>query len=183
MSDFETLARPYSKAIFELASEQSELQAWSDVLQLAAVVASDESTQVLMNSPSVLTDQLSELFVSVMSSADGAPEITQEVKNLIALLAENGRLAALPAIYESYEALKQEAEGVVEVKVTSARKLTQKQEKDMADKLRQKLGKDVTISAEVDKSLIAGAIIYAGDLVIDGSARGRLGKLTSTLNK
>ena len=92
-------------------------------------------------------------------------------------------MLALPAIAEGYEALKQEAEGAIEVSVTSAHKLTAKQEKEMASSLKKRLGKDVTIKAEIDESLIAGAIIKAGDLVIDGSARGRLNKLTSILNK
>lgn len=183
MSDIETAARPYSKALFELAGEQDSLQLWSDVLQLAALVASDEDMQTLISSPSIVASQLSELFVSVLTAAQDAPEINQQVKNLVALLAENGRLLALPAIHTGYETLKQEAEGSIEVQVLSARKLTAKQQKEMAENLRKRLGKDVNITAEIDQSLIAGAVIRAGDLVIDGSARGRLNKLTSVLNK
>lgn len=183
MSDFETVARPYARAIFELASEQKNLALWSDVLRLAALIASDKEVKAVVSSPSLEGSQLSELFVQVMSATKDAPEISGEVKNMLALLAENDRLLALPAIAEGYEALKQEAEGAIEVSVTSAHKLTAKQEKEMASSLKKRLGKDVTIKAEIDESLIAGAIIKAGDLVIDGSARGRLNKLTSILNK
>ena len=183
MSDFETAARPYSRAIFELASEQDALDLWSDVLQLAALVTTDEDMQALIASPSLPRKDLSTLFVSVLKSAEGAPEISKEVENLIILLAENGRLPVLPAISAGFEVLKQEALGAIEVQVTSARKLSAKQEKEMAKNLKKRLGKDVRISTEIDQSLIAGAIIKAGDLVIDGSALGRLNKLTSTLNK
>ncbi|MCP4078120.1 MAG: F0F1 ATP synthase subunit delta [Gammaproteobacteria bacterium] len=183
MSDLETAARPYSKAIYELASEQKNLPFWSDVLQLASQVATEDEMQVLITSPSVNGSDLAELFTTVMSSVADAPEMNQQVKNMLLLLVENDRLLSLPAIYEGYEALKQAAEGSIEVKVTSARKLTVKQEKEMASQLKEKLGKDVSISAEIDQSLIAGAIIRAGDLVIDGSALGRLSKLTSILNK
>jgi len=183
MSDFETVARPYSKAIFELANDQDNLQFWSDVLQLAATIAAENEMHALANSPAILSTQLADLFVTIMSDAAEAPEMTLEVKNLIALLAENERLMALPDIYQGYETLKQEAEGVIEVQVTSARKLTAKQENDMAKGLKARLGKEVTITTEIDQSLIAGAIIHAGDLVIDGSARGRLNKMTSLLNK
>ncbi len=183
MSDFETAARPYSKAIYELASEQDNLQFWSDILQIAAQIVADDDMQALISSPSVENDQLLELFISVLSTVKDAPEINQEVKNLVAVLVENGRLLSLAAIYEGYETLKQEAEGTIEVKITSARKLTVKQEKAMASHLKKRLGKEISISAEIDQSLIAGAIIKAGDLVIDGSARGRLSKLTSILNK
>jgi F-type H+-transporting ATPase subunit delta len=183
MSEFETVARPYSKAVFELASEQGELQFWSDVLQLAAAIASEANIQALAAAPEILSEQLTELFISIMTDAENAPEMNKEVKNMVALLAENDRLMALPAIHEGYEALKQASEGTVQVQVTSARKLTVKQEKEMAANLKKRLGKEVAISAHIDQSLIAGAIIHAGDLVIDGSARGRLNKLTSLLNK
>lgn len=183
MSDFETAARPYSRAIFELASEQDALSLWSDVLGLAAVVASDEDMLALIVSPSVPRTQLAAIFVSVLKAAEGAPDISKEVENMVSLLTENDRLSALPAIAARFEVLKQAAMGAVEVQVTSARKLTAKQEKQMAKNLKSRLGKEVRITAEIDQSLIAGAIIKAGDLVIDGSARGRLNKLTSTLNK
>ncbi len=183
MSDFETVARPYSKAIFELASEQNNLQFWSDVLQLAAGVAVDDAMQSLVASPSVLASDLSDMFVSVMSSVDGGPEINQEVKNMIALLAENDRLLAIPEIAAGYETFKQEAEGSIEVKVTSAQALTAAQEQEIINNMKSRLGKEVSITSEVDESLIAGAIIKAGDLVIDGSARGQLNKLTTQLNK
>ena len=183
MSDFETAAHPYSKAIFELAKEEGTLDFWSDVLQLASVVVSDESMQALIASPAVDQVDLEKVFISVMSSVESAPEMTQQVENCIKLLIENDRLLSLPAIHQQYEVLKQDAQGSVEVHVTSARKLTIKQQKAIAAQLKKRLGKDVTISAEIDQSLIAGAVIRAGDLVIDGSAIGRLNKLTSALNK
>jgi F-type H+-transporting ATPase subunit delta len=183
MSDFETVARPYSRAIFELASEQGDLQFWSDVLQLGASLAEDEGLRTLVGSPSVLESDLAELVISVMSAVKDGPKMNQEVKNLVALLAENERLLALPEISTGYETFKQEAEGSIEVEVTSARKLTAKQEQDIAKNMKARLGKEVSITAEVDESLIAGAIIKAGDLVIDGSALGKLNKLTTQLNK
>lgn len=183
MSDFETVARPYSRAIFELASEQKNLQAWSDVLQLAATVAKDEAMQALVASPSMLASDVSELFVSVMSAVDDGPQMTQEVKNMVALLAENDRLLALPEIAAGYETYKQEAEGIIEVVVTTAKELTAEQNDNIVKNMKQRLGKEVTITSKIDESLIAGAIIKAGDLVIDGTARGQLDKLTSQLNK
>lgn len=183
MSDFETAARPYSKAIFELASEQKDLSYWSDVLQIAAHIAEDIEMQAVITAPSSDSSRISELFITLMAAVTDAPEVSQEVKNMISLLVENDRLLSLPAIFQGFETLKKAAEGSVEVKVTSARKLTVKQQKELTAQLKEKLGKDVSISAEIDQSLIAGAVIQAGDLVIDGSALGRLSKLTSLLNK
>ncbi len=183
MSDFETAARPYAKAVFELASEEGKLKDWNDSLQSAALIASDAQMQALFQSPSVLSSEQVELFLSVYSGIQDAPEANGDFKNLISLLAENGRLASIPAIAINFEALKRAAEGKVEVRVTSALELTGEQHDDIAKSLVKKLGKEVSITTEVDESLIAGAIIQAGDMVIDGSARGRLDKLTIALNK
>jgi F-type H+-transporting ATPase subunit delta len=183
MSDFDTVARPYAKALFELASDSDSLQAWEDLLQLASAVASDADMQAMFELPSMLSKDQTELFLSVMSGVKDAPDQTSEFKNLTALLAENGRLAGIPAIASAFETLKQEAEGKIEVRVRSAQELTAEQQQAMAQSLTKKLGKKVSMTAEVDESLIAGAVIHAGDLVIDGSARGRLDKLTTVLSK
>ena len=183
MSDFDTAARPYARAIFELASDEGSLEAWGEILQLASAVASDVDMLAMFELPSMLSKDLTELFLSVMSAVKDAPEQTADFKNLVALLAENDRLAGIPAISASFVTLKREAEGKIEVQVTSARELPAEQQEAMAKSLAKKLGKEVSVTAEVDESLIAGAIIHAGDMVIDGSARGRLDKLTTVLNK
>ena len=183
MSDFETAARPYAKAIFELASAEGNLQSWGDTLQVAAVIASDADMQAMFELPSMLSKQQCELFLSVMSGVKNAPEVSADFKNLVALLAENNRLAVLPSIATAFETLKQEAEGKIEVRVRTAQKLSVKQQDAMAKSLAKKLGKEISVTTEIDESLIAGAIIQAGDMVIDGSAKGRLDKLTTMLNK
>ena len=183
MSDFETAARPYAKALFELASGEGNLQSWEDILKLASAVASDADMQAMFVMPSMLASEHSELFLSVMSGVKDAPKLNADFKNLIALLAENSRLAAIPAITAAFETLKKEAEGKIEVQVRTAQKLSAKQQDAIAKSLAKKLGKEVSISSEVDESLIAGAVIQAGDMVIDGSAKGRLDKLTTVLNK
>ena len=183
MSDFDTVARPYAKAIFELASEESSLQHWGDSLLVAAVVASDVDMQAMFQLPSMLANEHCELFLSVVSAVKDAPRMSADFKNLIALLAQNNRLVALPSIATAFESLKQEAEGKIEVVVRTAQKLSEKQQAAMAKSLAKKLGKEINITTELDESLIAGAIIRAGDMVIDGSARGRLDKLATVLNK
>jgi F-type H+-transporting ATPase subunit delta len=183
MSDFETIARPYAKAIFELASEEGSLQAWLDRLTAAGAIADDAGMQTMFDMPSMLPSEHVDLFLSVYAGIDGAEKASAEFKNFIGLLAENSRLPALSAIAAAYEILKQEADGKVEVQVTSAQALTEKQKDDIAKSMAKKLGKEVSITSEVDETLIAGAIIRAGDLVIDGSVLARLGKLSTALNK
>jgi F-type H+-transporting ATPase subunit delta len=183
MSDFETAARPYAKALFELASEDGQLEDWNERLQLSGIIASDAQMISVFESPSMLPSEQAELFLSVYAAVNDAPAVSDTFKNLISLLAENGRLASLPSIAINLESLKREAEGMVEVRVTSAFELSEKQQQDIASSLVKKLGKEVSITTSIDASLIAGAIIQAGDMVIDGSARGRLDKLAIALKE
>jgi len=182
MSDFETAARPYARALFELASEENKLQQWQDNLQQAALIAADPDMLAMFEQPAILAKELAELFLGV--SAAAGIEADADFSNLIALLAENDRLAALPTISAQFATLKQEAEGKIEVLVRSAMKLSAKQQQDkIASSMAKRLGKEVSITTEIDASLIAGAIVTAGDLVIDGSASGQMQKLTIALNK
>jgi F-type H+-transporting ATPase subunit delta len=181
MSDFETAARPYARALFELAEDENKLQQWQDNLQQAAVIAADADMLAMAEQPAILAGELAELFLSVAAAA--GVEDDADFSNLIRLLAENDRLAALPTISAQFATLKQEAEGKIEVTVRSAQKLTAKQQEKIASSMAKRLGKEVSITTEIDESLIAGAIVTAGDLVIDGSASGRMQKLAIALNK
>ena len=182
MSDFETSARPYARAVFELATDEGQLQQWQDRLQLAAAIAADADMLAMFQLPSMLASEQAELFLAVAVDSKKA-EIDDNFRNLVALLAENGRLAVLPTIATVFETLKQEAEGKIEVHIRSARELTTEQQQEISKSLNKRLGKEISITTEIDESLIAGAVVTAGDLVIDGSASGRMEKLTIALNK
>ena len=181
MADFETAARPYAKAIFELAQSEDKLDQWQQGLSLASAIATDAHMKAMLQQPDVLPRELGELFLSIATAA--GLESDADFDNAIRLLAENSRLAALPAIEAQFAVLKQEAEGEIEVRVRSAQELSADQQKKIARSMAKRLGKKVSISAEIDDSLIAGAVITAGDLVIDGSASGRIEKLSLAVNK
>lgn len=181
MSDFDTIARPYAKAAFALAKETKQLDQWSEFLALTALTVNDESMSALLANPSVLSSQKADFIVDVLEA--GKLSVTQEQKNFVQLLAENMRLNSSDAICDQYEALKRSVEGLVEVRVVTARKLTAAQTKAMSTKLKERFGKEIELTSEVDASLLAGAVIYADDVVIDGTARGKLNKLTTSLSK
>jgi F-type H+-transporting ATPase subunit delta len=181
MADFETAARPYARAFFELALEQGRLDAWQNGLELAASAAADTDMKALLEQPEVLPRELGELFLSVLAGA--GLESDSDFENAVRLLAENSRLAALPAIAALYATLKQEAEGKIEIQVRSAQALTAEQQEQITQNMARRLGKEVRLIAEVDERLIAGAVITAGDLVIDGSASGQIEKLVHAVNR
>ena len=181
MAEFDTAARPYARAFFELAQEEGGLDAWQESLDAASVIAADADMRSFLDSPDALPREIGEVFLSVLEGAGHAAD--KNFGNAIRLLAENSRLAALPAIATQFAALKQEAEGRIEVRVVSAQELSAEQQQQIADSMAKRLGKQVNLSAEVDASLIAGAVITAGDLVIDGSASGRIEKLVGAVNR
>ncbi len=102
-------------------------------------------------------------------------------RNFLRVLAENGRIGCLPDIRLEYERLRAEAENIVDVEISSAVPLSDEQREKYAEARRKRLGKTVRLHCEVDETLLGGAVIRAGDLVIDGSLRGRLDRLAGAV--
>jgi len=179
MAELTTVARPYAKAAFEYANAESklELAIWSTQLALAAAVVQDVEFARYLSRPSMtVAEQETALFAAC------GGELSAGVRNFLSLVAANKRLMALPAIAELYEILKAQAENTADVTVTSAFALSDEQEDVLAKQLAEKLGARINIRTEVDAALIGGVIIRTGDLVIDASVRGKLAKLSATLN-
>jgi len=176
MSELTTAARPYARAVFEMADKSGKLGEWSELLGFMGGIASNEKVVELLASPKMAKQAGAEAFVEL---ADG--KLNDEAKNLVSMLAENNRLSILPEMSVLYEVLKDEAEGSVEAIVSTAKKLTQDEEKSISDALAKRLGRKVKLKVSVDDALLGGAIIQAGDLVIDGSLKGRLAKMTSSV--
>jgi len=176
MSELTTAARPYARAVFEMAENSGKLGEWSDMLGFMSGMANNEQVVDLLASPKMAKQSGANAFIEL---ADG--KLNDEAKNLVTMLAENNRLSLLPEMSVIYEVLKDEAEGSVEAIVTAAKKLTQAEEKSIADALGKRLGRKVKLKVSVDDALLGGAIIQAGDLVIDGSLRGRLAKMASAV--
>lgn len=170
------LARPYARAVFQLAQEGSALAEWSETLELLALVAGDERVARMLRAPRVSAAERVELLRAIAGD-----HLDDNGDNFVRLLAQNGRLPLLPQIHEQFEALRAEAEGRIDARVISASKLTKKQEEEIAKALKERLEREVRIESEVDETLLGGAVIRAGDLVIDGSLRGRLQRLGSRL--
>ena len=183
MADMSIVARPYARAAFEQAqSTKGGLKQWSDMLQLAALVTSDKSMQAALASPSLDDTAKAELLVEVCGEI-AAGSITKEGRNFITLLAERGRLFAISDIATLFERLRADAERTIHAHVISAFEIDADQRAKIAKGLKKRLNREVELEVAVDESLIGGAIIRAGDLVIDGSVRGHLAKLATVLRQ
>ncbi len=176
MAEKTTIARPYAQAIFELAKQQKDLPKWSDMLALTVAVVTDPQVTGLIGNPRVKKSQLVSLVLDVCGA-----NLTDEAKNVIRVLVENSRLKVLPEIAALYDLYRAEEESTVRAEVISAFPLSKDQETSIATALQKRLGKQVTVTSRIDASIMGGAIIRAGDMVIDGSVTGQLEKLGSAL--
>ena len=173
MSQAPTLARPYARAAFAIAREGNALPAWSDALAFAARVAADPTVAALLGNPGLIQADATTLL---------APEGADATfGNFLGLLFENRRLPLLPEIAGMFDELRFEAERVVKAKVTSAVPMPAAELETITAALKKRFGRDVEVETAVDESLIGGAVIDAGDVVIDGSLKGKLGRLQAAL--
>jgi F-type H+-transporting ATPase subunit delta len=185
MADNNTIARPYAQAVFELANESGDLATWSEALDVASQFMADGQVAEYLGDPAFDNKQRLEFLTGLFDKA-GARVLggkDQKGTNFLKLLLEYRRVAVLPEIAEHFEAMKAVVENVVEVTVTSATAISKKQQDTISKALRERLGRDVNIETQVDENLIGGAVIRAGDVVIDGSLRARLEGLATALTK
>lgn len=177
MAELITIARPYAQAVFKRAQEGGRLADWSAMLQFAAAVAADPAMSREIDSAHHTRAELGQLFVDVCGE-----QLDAEGRNLMRLLAQYRRLALLPEIAAVYEIYRAEAERTIDADVVSAYPLTDAQRDRLAEALAARLGRKVNLHTTTDTSLLGGAVIRAGDMVIDGSTRGKLMKLATALS-
>ena len=173
MSELTTAARPYARAVFEMAKESKTLADWSESLSFMGAIASNADVAALLETPKMAKQAGAEAFIQFCDN-----RLDDKAQNLVKTLAENNRIKLFPEISALFEALKDEEEGSIEAIVTTAKKLTKAEETSIAAALKKRLGREVKLNVSIDNALLGGAIIKAGDLVIDGSIQGRLSKMT-----
>lgn len=185
MADNNTIARPYANAIFELANAAGELARWSASLDIAGQLLADKGLVEYLGRPALGSKKRFEFLTGLFAKA-GAKALDGSDwhgSNFLKLLLENKRIAVLPEIAAHFAVLKARVENTVDATVTSAAPLGQAQIDKIAGALKKRLGRDVKVTTHVDASLIGGAVIRAGDVVIDGSLRARLEGLANALIK
>lgn len=177
MSQLTTMARPYAKAAFATARDGNALEAWSEGLGTLAALVQHEKVAAFLGAPTTSSGQQAQTLIDLCGDA-----LDKGVQNFVLVLAANRRLKLLPEVRILFEQLKAEQERSVDVEVTSAFELDAEAETKLGQALKQRLQRDVKLSSKVDRSLIGGMVVRAGDLVIDASVRGKLKKLTETMN-
>jgi F-type H+-transporting ATPase subunit delta len=181
MAENTSIARPYADAVFQLARDAGQLSGWSDVLHAAAATVGDADLARMIDSPIADKRAVVDIIADVTGQATGGTVDANEVKNLIKLLAENGRLFVLAGIAAQFDKLKADVENSVDVVLTAAAPVNDAQQAKIVDALKRRFGRDVNLHFKLDENLIGGARLQADDLVIDGTIRTGLEKLSSAL--
>ncbi|MEH6452414.1 MAG: F0F1 ATP synthase subunit delta [Psychromonas sp.] len=175
MSEMTTVARPYARATFELAVDNNDIKVWSEMLLFAAEVILNPTMAAILTGTKT-TQELADLLINICDD-----QLNESGRNLINIMAENGRLSVLPRVAELYADLVTAHNKEIDVTVVSAFALSKKQNIELSKALEKRLARKVNLNCSIDKSLITGMVITAGDLVIDSTAIGQLNRLSDTL--
>lgn len=176
MAESATVARPYARAAFEFAQGTKALARWGDLLETAAMVVRDARVTALLGNPKVTTLALADFVLDIAGE-----KADEHGRNFVRLLAQNQRLALLPEIAAQYALLRAAAENTVDVEVVSAIALSEAETEKFARALTRRLNRIVRLHPSVDPSLLGGAVVRAGDFVLDGSLKGKLERLGQSM--
>jgi len=176
MSELATLARPYASAVFKLAKQGKTTGKWSESLAFLSALLKNKDITAIVDNPKLSKQKATEMLLEVCQD-----QVDAEGANFLRLIVENNRLPLVPSIAELFEAYRAEDEGYVDVEVYSAFEFSKEDKKSLSSTLEKKLSKKVHMNVTVDKSLIGGILVRAGDRVMDGSIRGQLQYMQKTL--
>jgi len=175
-----SIARRYAKALFALAEEQGRIEPWSESLQsLRAALASSPELREALGSPALGRDQQR----GVVAALAGALRLPDEVKNLLLLLADRGRLGYATAVADRFRDLADAKLGRVRARVTSAVPLSAAEAGRIAERLAGITKGQVLLETAVDPSLLGGVVAQVGSTVYDGSVRSQLEELSRAMKQ
>lgn len=175
MAELATVARPYAEALFRVA-KTGNMSPWSDLVSEMAEVGGNPDLKSLVENPRVTDEIVVDTMLALLKS-----DVSEEARNFIEVLVENGRVTLLPEIGLQFQALKNADEGAADVLIVSAFKMDDAQLSELVKVLEKKFSRKLTPTVEVDSSLIGGVCVVVGDQVLDTSVRAKLQKMRDVL--
>jgi F-type H+-transporting ATPase subunit delta len=176
MAEKNTIARPYAQAAFEIARADGKLARWSETLTTLAQAVADPNMKALIDNPSIDAEVVNGVLFDLCARV-----LDDKSRSFVRVLNENDRLEFLPEVAQLFEEYRAEAEKTIEAEVATAFPLSEAQQRAITDALKKRLGRDVSLTTRVDESIVGGAVVRAGDLVIDASVTGQLQKLAADM--
>lgn len=176
MADHATLARPYARAAFEYARAHDHVRSWRGFLVGLAEVSALAPVHDLVATPVATRARRAEVLQEV-----AGVNVPEGGANFLRLLADNGRLSALPAVAEEFARLEEKTEATAEVVIETALALREDGSKRLVAALGRHLGRELEARFEVNPGIIGGIVVRIGDEVIDASLATRLARLADQM--
>lgn len=180
MAEFATIARPYAKALFDLAGEKQQIESWLDGLKELAWSVQQPKVAALVDNSSSDDKQKADLLLSLLSDSPAAKD--HVFCNFVRVVAAEKRFSVLPEIYTQYQDLALSQDNTKQAVIYSAFEFASEGQKAkiVAD-LEQYLNTRLEATFDVDPDLIGGIKVEVGDQVLDLSVQGKLQKLYATM--
>ena len=175
------MARPYARAAFASACAHNETEAWRNALAALSALALAPGLRAVLHGPKRLSSRIADESLDALGLQDES--VNERIRNFVRLLATRRRLPLLAEISRLFASYEADAAGREQVKVTTARALDKKARAKLEDVLRRRLGRAVDATYDEDETLMAGALVRAGDRVMDNSLKSRLEGLTAALKQ
>jgi len=173
-----SLGGRYATALFDLAKDAKAIETVeASLAKVRAALDQSDDFKALTTSPVVARDAAAKAVLATASELGVDPVTTK----FLGVLAQNRRLAELPAIIRAFRALAARHRGEVTAEVTSAHPLADDQVAELKQQLRQRIGRDVSVELAVDPALLGGLVVRIGSQMIDSSIRTRLNALASAM--
>ena len=177
MAELATIARPYAKALYGLATEQNKLEPWLSQLKTMALLVSDAKVAAAIDAPEQGADERVKTLLGLLPEGSLDPM----VQNFVATLSENGRLSVLPEIYTQYQALSLAKSHIQQATIYSAYPMSESQFAQVVSDLQTRFGSKLQAELVVKPDLIGGVKVEIGDQVLDMSVQGQLQALYAAM--
>ena len=175
-----SIAGRYATAVFEIAKDAKAVKAIEDdITALQTALSDSDDFRALINSP-IYTREEQAAAIGAVAAKMG---LSDTMANTLALMAQKRRLFVVPQLVATLREIIAEDKGEVTADVVSAKALTKAQADKLAKTLKASTGKDVTLNATVDESLIGGLVVKVGSRMIDTSVRSKLNSLQNAMKE
>jgi F-type H+-transporting ATPase subunit delta len=178
MAETTTIARPYGVAAYTQARKEGNVPLWDEMLEFCAAVASEPAMAALLANPRIERSALGDLFLAVAGG-----RLSSTGAGFVRVLQENRRFEVLPQIYQIFQELRAADESRADVDIVAAYAVNAKYKHELEAAMQRRLGCEVTVTTTIDRGLIGGMIVRAGDMTIDLSLRGALNRLSHELRR
>ncbi|MEZ5710765.1 MAG: F0F1 ATP synthase subunit delta [Blastomonas sp.] len=173
-----SLAGRYASALFSLARDEKKLADVEKSLGTLGKALDDSPEFAALTSSQVIGRADAAKAVAAVAAKLKIDTLTA---NLLGVLVGNGRLGQLRNVLRAFASLAAAHRGEINAEVTSAFPLSSDQIDAIRKQLKERAGRSINITANVDPAILGGLVVRMGSQMIDSSIRTRLNTLSQAM--